>query len=82
MTLLLLLSIVGLSIEYWRLYEKQGLICLACDDKYLGLVGGFAGAAQLRFWLWAHKRSARSCLSYMPSIFLGPIFLSHIIVVK
>ena len=74
--LLLLLSIVGICLDYRRLAEKLGFVRLASDDQSLGLVGVFSGATQLFFWLWEHKRSARACLGYMPFYFRGPLFIA------
>ena len=81
MPLLLFVSIVGLGIEYMRLYEKQDFFSFDRDDKLIGLVGGFPGAAQLWFWILARERSARACLGYKHLYCCGPIFISQMIIV-
>ena len=75
MPILLFSSIGGLILKYRLLAEKQGLFCSAGDDQFIILVGGSSGAAQLWFWVWDIKRSARACLDYMPFYFCSPLFI-------
>ena len=59
MPLLLLVSIVGLGLDYRRLAEKQGnFVRLAMISRWLN--GILAGAARVWFYLRASKRSARA----------------------
>ena len=80
MPLFTFVSIVGIGLDYRCLAEKQGFFRLAVDDQLLGLVGGFAGANYLWFWIWARERIARACLGYIPLYCCDPLFLSQIII--
>ena len=67
------MSIVGISLDYICLSEKQVSFCSSGDDQLLGLVFFGAGAKQLWFRIWACKRSLRSFLGYPPFYFCGPL---------